>query len=399
MVTRSKSSKKKVAKKAVKKTATKKVAKKKATKKATKKTVKKAVKTRSSKATSAQKRKVSRETTAKKKTTSKKAATKKKAPAKKVASKKTQSRKSASAQKSKTSRGTSTTKAKKKTAAKKKTTSKKKVAKKAVKKSPAKKTVAKKKTATSKKKATSKKVAKKAPAKKKTSSKGSKLLSHPKISKSAKRVIKKVLDKTDRLEREEKALEKKLDQVLSNQKALIEKEKKSVVINNVSNSDEKLISLENKQLAELKKLEELEREIQKYLEPHPLMSVGVKDVFRGFIGALVGVAISAPLYMAANTIRYMTVGRSILFFVLAFIAGFVFLYLAGFKDVEDKNVLYFLPVRLIILYLVSLLVCVLTYAIMLPGFGLNFNESLMNVALVILPAIIGACTGDLMGKD
>jgi hypothetical protein len=34
-----------------------------------------------------------------------------------------------------------------------------------------------------------------------------------------------------------------------------------------------------------------------------------------------------------------------------------------------------------------------------PNFGYNFTESYAQVASVLLPALIGACTADLIGKE
>jgi hypothetical protein len=43
----------------------------------------------------------------------------------------------------------------------------------------------------------------------------------------------------------------------------------------------------------------------------------------------------------------------------------------------------------------SILVLVLFY----PNFGYNFEESYKMVAAVMLAAVVGACTADLLGKE
>ena len=57
-----------------------------------------------------------------------------------------------------------------------------------------------------------------------------------------------------------------------------------------------------------------------------------------------------------------------------------------------------MPVRLLVLYICSLIMSVLVLLLFYPNFGHNFLESYKMVAGVMLAAVVGACTADLIGK-
>ena len=85
-------------------------------------------------------------------------------------------------------------------------------------------------------------------------------------------------------------------------------------------------------------------------------------------------------------------------YLLSFIIGAVFLYVTGFRKIKDVKVLAFLPIRLIVLYITSILMAILVLYFFHPEFGNSFILSFKQVATVTLTAILGACTADLIGK-
>ena len=235
-----------------------------------------------------------------------------------------------------------------------------------------------------------------------------------KISSAAQRIVQKVLDRTKRLEKEDKGIEAQLKQVLLNQKLMLQKEKEEITNQKKMLAEEDILlkegaqeikddkemeELEKKQAEELNKLEELEKEIEKNMEPHPLLKVGLHDVIRGSIGALAGVVIHYTFVYGVKVAEQLTMFRATMLFVLCFLVGFVFLYVTGFRKVQDRRVMFFMPVRLVILYLVSLAMSILVLWFFFPNFGYVYTESYKQVASVMLPALIGACTADLIGKE
>lgn len=235
-----------------------------------------------------------------------------------------------------------------------------------------------------------------------------------KVSRAAQRIVQKVLVRTNTIEKEDRELAKKLKEVLANQKLLLKGEKEALVNQKEMLKEEQEIlkdetselkddgeieALERKQLEELKKLEDLEKEIEKHIEPHPLLKVGVRDIVRGSVGALAGVVLHYTFVYGVKVAEQLSFFRATMLFILCFLVGFVFLYITGFRKVQDRKILFFMPVRLVLLYLVSLAVSILVLAFFFPSFGTNFEGSYAQVSSVMLPALIGACTADLIGKD
>jgi len=58
-----------------------------------------------------------------------------------------------------------------------------------------------------------------------------------------------------------------------------------------------------------------------------------------------------------------------------------------------------MPVRLFILYVASILMSIFVLYIFYPAFGHEFAESYKMIAGVLLAAVVGACTADLIGKE
>lgn len=270
---------------------------------------------------------------------------------------------------------------------------------------------------TSKKKKVSKAKIKSRPSKKSKSRK--KAITHLKksnlkksrISLAAQRIVQRVLDRTSKIEAEDKTLESKLQAVLANQKLLLKKDQLEIqnqkemlkeekkVLTDEDKDDKEIEDLEKKQMDELSKLESLEKEIEKHIEPHPLLKVGIRDVVRGSLGALAGVVIHYTFVYGIKVAEQLSTFRATILFIVCFLIGFVFLYVTGFRKIQDKKILLFMPIRLVILYLVSLAMSIIVLWFFFPDFGINFTESYAQVASVMLPALIGACTADLIGKE
>jgi len=188
-------------------------------------------------------------------------------------------------------------------------------------------------------------------------------------------------------------INRKLDRMMSVQKKILASEKKLVETEEVIHKEE---------LEELEKLQELkayEREVLEEVGPHPLKRINYKDIAKGSVGAFIGVAAHYTFVYGVKVAGQIDVFRATLLFPIAFILGGVFMYLTGFRKIKDPKLMSFLPIRLMVLYVVAILTASLSLLLFNPGFFLDFWVTYKQIATVTLSATIGACTADLIGKE
>lgn len=204
-----------------------------------------------------------------------------------------------------------------------------------------------------------------------------------------------------------RSIEKKLNQVLSNQEKIERLERKQL------REEEESQRLERKQLREgeetqdlertqLKELRELEDEIQKSVIRHPLRKITIRDFSRGLIGAFVGIVSHFAFIDGAHVAETISITRATGLLILSFFIGFTFIYFTGYRKIRDKKLLSFLPVRVIVIYFVSLFaifIVLFAFGVIDPTTSLEFGLIYRQVAVISLPAIIGAAAADLIGKN
>ena len=161
--------------------------------------------------------------------------------------------------------------------------------------------------------------------------------------------------------------------------------------------EKKIELLEEAELAELKKLE---REVKRGAMPHPLTKITSRDVIRGSIGALFGTVGHFAFFYGVEIAENISVARATLLYIISFIVCFVFMYYSGFRKVKEINAFHFMPIRVIVLYVVALAVVTLT----LLAFGfLDFSSPFIQIYKTVstnsLLAVLGAITADIVGKD
>lgn len=194
-------------------------------------------------------------------------------------------------------------------------------------------------------------------------------------------------------------LDKKIETVIAYLKQLTKEEKQI-------ESEEKIIEKkEEKEISAIKRLEKLEKEVMLEVD-NPLLTFTYKDVFRGAVGAFFGAVTHYTFIYGIKVAEQIDVLRASILFLISFAIGGVFLYLTGFRKVKDPKILSFLPLRLIVLYAVSVVTTVFVLYLFYPDFQLlnpsspaMFWESYKQLATVTLTAILGACTADLVGRD
>ena len=194
-------------------------------------------------------------------------------------------------------------------------------------------------------------------------------------------------------------LDKKIETIIKYLKNLTKKEKEI-------ESQEKIIEKEEeKEISAIEKLEKLEKETILEIQ-HPLLTFTYKDVVRGAVGAFFGAVTHYTFIYGIKVAEQIDVMRASILFIISFVIGGIFLYYTGFRKVKDPKILSFLPLRLIILYAVSIVMTVFVLYLFYPHFQLLnpsnpavFWESYKQLSTVTLTAILGACTADLIGRD
>ncbi len=201
-------------------------------------------------------------------------------------------------------------------------------------------------------------------------------------------------------------LDRKLDRILKNQEALlkatrqIEQEERTELKEEsaLEAEERKIEQIESQELDELRRLEALEKEIKASVESHPLTKLTLKDLVRGAMGALIGIVLHYTFIYGVKAAENITLTRAIALYPIAYFVGLTFLYATGFRKVRKTVVLTFLPLRGTVLYLTALVVSILTLLFYFPDFGWD-ELAFKQIATVSLPAVIGACTADIIGKD
>ena len=211
-----------------------------------------------------------------------------------------------------------------------------------------------------------------------------------------------------------KKIDSELSQVLSVEKSILKEErnvqKKELRIQNeeqkVENGEKTLEKIEHKvennekkEQDELAKLEKLEQEIKSEVGSHPLARITFKDIVKGLVGAFIGLCVHYTFTYGVEIAARIDTARVTLLYIISFFIGLLFIYATGFRKVKDPALLMFMPIRLIVLYIAAIIMSIVVLFIFYPEFGHDLLTSYKMVGGVLLAAVIGACTADLIGKD
>ena len=156
---------------------------------------------------------------------------------------------------------------------------------------------------------------------------------------------------------------------------------------------------EEEELEELKKLEELEKEIQKQTKDTPLKRVTIRDMTKGIIGAFFGIVGHFAFAKGVEIGSHFTTLQTILLFVTSFIIVIIFLYVAGFRKINDQLLFKVLPVRALVIYFSAMIT--IPIVLLLYGkitFTTPIYEVLGIISAISILAVIGAGTADLIGR-
>lgn len=205
------------------------------------------------------------------------------------------------------------------------------------------------------------------------------------------------------------SLNDKLDIILKNQQTILENEAK------ILGEEEKILQKEEE-------IEQLEREeitneksyhakeegslesllaLQQQLEAESkkgMRKITKKDFFKGFIGAFIGVMSHFAFLKAVSISEDLTFVRATALLIVAAIIIVTMLYFTGFRQIRNKFVFNFIPLRATILYGVSIFTILFVNFLFGQIHDYSFFGLYNLVAANIILAVIGAGTADLIGR-
>jgi uncharacterized membrane protein len=199
-------------------------------------------------------------------------------------------------------------------------------------------------------------------------------------------------------------LNEKLDKILKNEDLILKNQKK------ILKEESKLEDLEEKELKEeeltlnsekdaIEELKKLEEKLKKS-KSNPLLSITKIDIVKGFIGSFLGVISHFAFSYASKIAAEISLFNATLLYIVAFIIIIIMLYYSGFRKVKKHLIFKFMPLRAVVLYLVSIIT--ILFVNLLFGkihFPINFIEIYKLVGASIILAVMGAGTADLIGKN
>lgn len=198
---------------------------------------------------------------------------------------------------------------------------------------------------------------------------------------------------------EKLSINSKLDKILKNQEKMIEMDRK------ILKEEEKIENLEEQELKHeiseeeaLRNIESLQLELKEKIGS-PITKISKQDLFKGFIGASIGIVSHFAFVKGVDLGGYMSIERATGLYIVAFLIIVIMLYFTGFRKVEKQLLLKFMPVRALILYSVSIMTIIIVYFLFgLVEFPLPFWELYTTVGASIILASMGAGTADLLGR-
>jgi uncharacterized membrane protein len=195
--------------------------------------------------------------------------------------------------------------------------------------------------------------------------------------------------------RKKRTVNDKLDLIIRNERKILKNQKKIVLEEQEQSEDqENLEDLEKKQLQEL---DDLEKQIYDQVGKHPLTKITIRDFFKGMVGAFVGIISHFAFSKGVEIAMKISNFQAGMLYLVSFIIGAVLLYATGFRRIKQVKFFSFMPVRILVLYSVAILTVTAVLTIFKQYHSLN--ELYKQVAVVSLPAIIGAGAADLIGRE
>lgn len=157
--------------------------------------------------------------------------------------------------------------------------------------------------------------------------------------------------------------------------------------------------IERTQEEELKSLKSLKAEVSKDIGSHPLTKITRADLVRSTIGALIGTVGHFAFFYGMELAEKLSFLRATSLYLISLLVCFGFMYYSGFRKIKEIRIFRFIPLRVLVVYLISLLVVIATLFIFgLINFETNLLQIYKTISTTLLLAVLGASTADILGK-
>lgn len=185
-------------------------------------------------------------------------------------------------------------------------------------------------------------------------------------------------------------IDKKLDQLLS-----LEKEG--------AKEEEETQDLEKQELKDIDELQDelnkLDINIKKEIGAKALTKVTLKDISKGVVGAFIGIVSHFAFFEGAHIAEGISNLRAVFLLITSLLIGTIFIYFTGYRKIKVMRLLYLVPLRVIVIYLTALFTIV--FVLFIYGIIEHPSVSLLfkQLAVISIPAMLGASAADLIGRE
>ncbi len=205
-----------------------------------------------------------------------------------------------------------------------------------------------------------------------------------------------------------KEVEEKLNEVIKRQnklyKLMKDLAKKQELLLTKENQELKeeseLKNLESKEIDEIKQIELVEKELKKDLRKHVLRKITMKDASKAAVGAFIGIVGHFAFLEGPHLAEKISTTRATLLLIISYLITMLIVYFSGFRRVKQKRFLSIIPIRVTVIYFISIMVIILVLTVF--GFintHTHLSEIYKYVASISILASIGAGTADLIGEN
>jgi uncharacterized membrane protein len=182
--------------------------------------------------------------------------------------------------------------------------------------------------------------------------------------------------------------------IIANQKKILKK------LDKILTDEDLELKHDLSETEELEKIVDLEKSLSREIKEKPLRKITYRDFSKSIVGAFFGVLGHFAFFYGVKISHEITIMRASILYIVAFFIGVLFIYLTGFRKIQHKKHLIFVPIRLLVIYFTSIVVVIAVLSLF--GYINNtipFTEIYKQVAAVSILAVMGAATADLIGKE
>lgn len=190
-----------------------------------------------------------------------------------------------------------------------------------------------------------------------------------------------------------------LKDALSSLEILGEEKKIEGKINGVEKKEEEIVAEEKKIEKETEKIESIEKDIKEEITVKPLTKFSMKDLNKGIIGAFIGIVAHYSFFYGRQIAADITISRATVLLIFSYLLIIILMYETGYRQIKEKRLLMILPKRATIIYLTSIVIILLVFALFNQINLADLAGLYRQVAVTSILASVGAGTADLIGRD